>query len=121
MKDRDKGKWELAIDKLLEMTKAGSLKWRRAQNVGREDLVGDVYESFVQDRRIVIWEYRYQAFTDEDQWHWDNDVAIEFVDKEGDVEWRWPETPSRWGLLDAIRYQLVGGDEFLKQLLNESQ
>ena len=113
----DKQNWEQAVTRLLEWTRDSRLKWQKSTGVLRADAISDVYEAMIQGRRVVVWEYRVRSF-DEPQAV--EDVAIEFVDVTGKAEWRWPETASRWALLDAIRYQLAGADSFLKQLLEKS-
>jgi len=113
----DKERWEQAIARLVEMTRDDALTWQRSIDVKRSDATGDVYEASIQGRRVVVWEYRFRSY---DEPQAEEDIAIEFVDMMGKTEWRWPEAPSRWSLLDAIRYQLAGAGDFLKHFLNAS-
>ena len=105
-----KDNWDEAARRLEEKTRNGEVEWKKAQLVFRDGVVGDIYETSINGKRLIIWEYRIQ--------YSETEVGIEFVDHEGKVEWTWPEVSSRWTLLDSIRYQLVGGEQFLKQLLN---
>jgi hypothetical protein len=83
----------------------------------RKNVVGDViYSAAVNGRMVVVYEYSYTAY-DVDGPTEENDVAIEFVDNMGNLQWQWPKLPYRWQLLDAIRYTLCGANDFLKTFL----
>lgn len=105
-----KNSWDEAARRLEEKTRNGEVAWRKADGVHRDDATGVIYETSINGKRLIIWEYRIQFS--------ETEVGIEFVDHEGKVEWTWPEVSNRWVLLDSIRYQLVGAEQFLKQLLD---
>lgn len=108
--------WNTAVERVLAMTQRDEITWIKS-SVAREDVVGNAYETIVLGRRVLVWEYSFRRYTDEDMWTLDNEVAIEFVDPLGVCEWRWPETPARWKLLDAVRAQLANAKGFLRALL----
>jgi hypothetical protein len=115
--------WAPAVKKLVALTESGELQWDRLSHMlsREEEIVGDVFRATVQSREIVVYEYRFKNYQDEDTWSWDTDVAIEFVRGGGELEWRWPETPSRWALIDAIRAQLARAPDFLRRFLAEGK
>jgi hypothetical protein len=113
--------WTGAVDKLLDLTAAGKVKWDCGffETKMRDDVNGWIYSTYLNGRHIIVYEYAYKCFTDEDTWHWDTEVAIEFVDGDGRLEWQWPVTPSRFQLLDAVRRSAHGAEEFLEDFLED--
>lgn len=112
----DATRWDEAVVRLIELTNGGQLTWQRS-NVGRENTVGGVYLTEHNNKRIIVYEYRYRYYRDEDDWTWLEDVAIEFVDSDGNSEWRWPAVTLRHELLDRVRYTISGAEDFLHGLL----
>lgn len=112
--DRD---WGRAIERLEELTRAGSLAWT-PRSLSRDDIVGDAHVAAYDDKLIAVYEYRRKQ---------DplgvirpvKDVAIEFISDDGNIQWTWPQSPHRWALLNAIRYQLSRADQFYDRLLAE--
>lgn len=118
--------WEGAVKKLLRLTESGEQSWQCAPGLDeeRENVVGDAFVAEVQGRHIMVYQYRFKAYTDEDTWSWEERVAIEFVefrDNEFVTQWRWPTSPYGWRLLDAIRSQTARAPEFLRAFLGEDR
>ena len=112
--------WNEAARRLTVLTELGAVSWddNRWSPTIRDGVVGDgVYGALYTNKWLMVYEYRYKAYIDEDRWDWQNDVAVEFVNEHGDLQWRWPKIPYRIRLLDAIRCKAAGADSFLKQLL----
>lgn len=103
----------------MERTSQGTLTWQEISDTKlfRENVVGAIYSGVVLGRALFVYECRYKDYTDEDHYELVPDIAIEFVDEKGALQWAWPKTPYRFQLLDAIRYQVSGADEFLKGFL----
>lgn len=119
----DEKEWDGATRVLIRLTQDGELKWRIDNNLPkkREHIVGRAYVAPYESKMIAIYQYKYQYYKDEDDYDWLNDVAIEFVDDDGDCEWQWPKVESRWELLEAVRYKNSGAGSFLKTLLAKSK
>jgi len=119
-------RWELAVNKLADMTRRGELTWTPTSNIAPPDaasanLVGPAFVACVNGKYIAVYEYRYKYFTGEDEWYWESDTAIQFVDaRTHATEWLWPSPRGREQLLDAIRYEHVGADAFLDSLLSNT-
>ena len=118
----DSEKWADAIEKVTKMTDQGSLNWQQAggipmPNLVRDDVLGDIYVATVQGRWMAIYEYRDKSYLDDTNWHWEDAVAVEFIDNTGKLQWRWPFYPAAWQLLDAVKRQVTGADDFLRQFL----
>ena len=117
----DETKWTDALAKLIKKTEAGEVKWGPSPLPAliREDAVGGViYFTAIQGRGLIVYEYTYKSYSvDVDSWIDDREVSIEFVDTAGNLQWRWPKLDQRSQLLDAIRYQLAGANEFLERFL----
>ena len=111
----------MAVDKLIQMTRDDELHWLPSHDLCRRrsdtDFVGPAYLTDVDGKKVAIYEYRFQSFTDADEWHWDTGVTIEFVDQNYEPEWVWPSAKGRFGLLDAVRYQTSAADDFLNRFL----
>ncbi len=112
--------WEKAIKKLLDLTHSRKLEWTTLELLERDGIQGHAYVAAVQDRFIAVYEFQYKSYHDEDSWEWDNEVAIEFVDNNFNLEWRWPASPLRWRLLDEIRFQSSHASDFIEKFLEEA-
>jgi hypothetical protein len=114
-------RWEQVVSKLVDETKLGRVRWARSTPprtaAGENVLVA--YTAPVSGKTIACYEYDYRYYLDEDEFVTMSDVAIEFVDERGVTEWRFPQTPRRRELLDAIRYCDAGADDFLRSFLPE--
>ena len=113
--------WKRATERLARLTVESRLEWVPFYELkarGEEKITEPVFLT-VNDRRVAVYEYRYRYFTDEEKWEWDNEVAIEFVNENLDLEYRWPQVAGRLQLLDVIRYQVSNADKFLKEFLAE--
>jgi len=119
--------WEQAVHRLIMLTQSGELKWQIHPQTKsqRENVEGEVYVANVHGRSIAVYEYRFQYYDEEPGtgssggWDTRSEVAIEFVDSSGVLQYRWPATPGRRPLLDAIQCAVSDADHFLKQLLGQ--
>jgi hypothetical protein len=111
--------WEPVVEKLIEQTISGKVQWWPESKLDevRENVVGDGYCAEVMGRRIAAYEFRYKRYSDEDLWEWDEDVAVEFVDADCKLLWRWPGVSNRYRLVDAIRYQHANAKQFANEFL----
>jgi hypothetical protein len=119
----DEVNWDAAIDKLAELTERGDLEWDTVVNFhgrGEEVAVPPVFEANVKGRKVRVYEYQYKHYTDADEWDWATELAIEFVDENGNLEYPWKgRLGSRLRLLDAIRYRTAQVGDFLEEFLHE--
>lgn len=115
--------WAPAVKKLVALTESGELTWERflVFPPRTEEVQGHAFHAVVQRRDIAVYEYRFRHYEDEGEWYWANDVAIEFVSPGGELQWRWPATPHRWALIEAIRAQLTQAPDFLREFLAEGK
>jgi len=114
--------WEQAAQRMIDLTESGNLTWQVNAEIKsqRENVEGDVYMALVQGRFIAVYEYKSQFYDEDiDGWNPRNEVAIEFIDLSGVLQYRWPAVPGRWRLLDAIRCVVSGARDFLKQFLTQ--
>lgn len=111
------------VDHLTELTQTGGITWERqdAPNtlVSTENKVDFIYLTNYQDRTIRAYEKTYKYFTDEIQYHWSNQMIIEFVDEYGGSLWQFPKTSNAWDLLNAIKYKDANVDGFLKGIFGD--
>ena len=113
--------WTRAVRKLVALTESGGVTWVQFPQLGskRENVQGDAFYADVEGRPVAAYQYRFKSYEDEETWSWENEVAVEFVTSDGDLQWRWPATPYRWELLEAIRGQVAGARHFLESFLAE--
>jgi hypothetical protein len=113
--------WTKAVKVLVEKTNNGNIRWSEGHYPPdfRENAVGPVYKAVVGGRWLAVYEYSYKYYTDADEFEWRQQAAIEFVQEDGTLEWKWPETPLGWELLDAIRAQQAGAAHFYDQLVKD--
>lgn len=110
--------WEKVIRKLLYDTETKDVTWKREPRPDREDVVGFAYSTLVKDKRVLVYEYQYRHYVEEEVWDTQNDIAVELISDDGTLEWRLPGVSSRHELLDAIRQQTSGAQEFAAGYLN---
>lgn len=115
-------RWDEATEKLVQLTEFGEITWKAVDDVpcwhGNDArLRGRAYLTTVQNRRIAVYEYEFRYYTDADEWHWETEVAIAFVDASYQPEWIWPSPRARWKLLDVIRYRMAKADRFFEEFL----
>jgi hypothetical protein len=120
-KDEETLKWENIVDALIEETQAGKIPWSPFRNGSRvpspvANVRGLVYEGTYLGRRILVFEYEYERWVDEDRSFTETDVAIELIAKNSESTWRLPETRKRTLLLDAARKVTVAADEFADEV-----
>ena len=114
-------KWELAVAKLVALTEKGQLKWD--QDYRFEDLRPEIavvspgFSTVIDGKYVAAYEYRFKQYDDDANWNWETDVRVEFISDTGKLEWQWPGTPSRFRLMDSIRMQFAGAEQFLEHFL----
>jgi len=117
--------WTRAVRKLVRLTESGEITWAPFPQLVstrkhlQEDIEGEPFCANVEGRPIAVYQYRFKRYEDEDTWSWESDVAVEFVNTDGQLEWRWPATAYRWELLEAVRGQVAGASHFLRSFLRE--
>jgi hypothetical protein len=113
----DSEQWEKVLTKLLEETKTGDISWSAVSRPNREDIVGFAYAASVKNKRLFVYEYRYRHYSDENEWEYQTDIAVELVSPDGTLEWRIPPSRARHQLLEAIREKTSGAEDFLVEYL----
>jgi hypothetical protein len=109
--------WEKAVEKLLEQTNNGNIRWKAIDSLKRDGIQGQAYVVSVAGRTIAVYEHQYKYYADEFAWEWKNTVAVEFVDENLELQWRWPASTIRWSLIDAIRFQVSNASRFIEEFL----
>lgn len=110
--------WTDAVQKLFEQTNAGLLKWTVSPEIMRPDVVGHVFTTRARDRVIAIYEFEYPWYNpDTDETITDTNVAVEFIDQAGNLEYRWPKTRFHWALLEKVRFSVTAVQSFLDEFL----
>jgi len=111
--------WGKAVAKLVDKTNSNEIIWIENPKLERENLVGTAYTGGAYGRGLAVYEYKYRYYTDAEEYEWREAVAIEFVRPGGAPEWKWPELPVSWQLLDAVRAQVARAGEFYDALVRE--
>jgi hypothetical protein len=114
--------WDAAIEKLIALTEHDEIDWEpwdEFRGRGEDAAVPPAFRTEVNGRNVAIYEYRFKYYTDSDEWEYHTDIAIEFIDPSGRLEYAWQGSPyARRRLLDAIRYRAAHVDDFLKEFLS---
>lgn len=121
-----KSKWDQAVQKLMELTNSGQLKWTAGCSPAdypefeRENVVGLPYFASVAEQDLVIYEARVKTIDEyEDQLFWKHFVAIESVTDRGvlQIAWQVGDEAALWDLLNAVRFHTSETRDFLEKLL----
>lgn len=117
----DREKWDHAVQKLIALTDKGEVKWQQypvTEGRQRDDteIIGAAYSTVVTGRMICVYEYAFAGSSSSGDDEDTTDVAIEFVEGPK-LLWRWPQTLHRWELLETVRGQVAGANEFLETFL----
>lgn len=116
---KDYDKWNRFVSRMVDETAAGTRKWQAESHVEREDATGRIYSAKVLDKNVIVYPCRYRHWTDEEQFEWRDDVAIELITSLGDKLWRLPPVGLRFLLLQTIERQYAGADDLLREYLGE--
>jgi hypothetical protein len=112
--------YDKIVEKLARDTAQGDVKWSVVPYgaIDRNNVVGLVYQASVKGQDIVVYEYRYKHYDDQENWEYEREVAIEFTIGGGyALELRFPPTRARWSLLENIRAQASGAEDFARKFL----
>ena len=118
-------KWELATQKLFELTEAGKLIWSLAyEYVVDSPVLGFVYRAEVSGKYIFAYEEKIIGSL-EDGIPDGRCSVIEFAvwDAGRDrwvPQWRWPGNNYDDVLLDSVKFHTAGGEEFLETFLSSA-
>ncbi len=117
--------WKKAVEKLTYLTRDGNLEWvalnkQQFTSVAEsrnEEIRPPIYSAKVMGRRVFVYEYRYRSYHEEDEWHWEDEVGIEFASETFTMEYEWPQVPGRHQLLDEIRLKVAKAEDFIAEFL----
>lgn len=127
-------KWVAAIIKLIKYTQEGRLKWVPGKIDGEASLddqkIEIVFVTVYKDKTLRLYKYSYKVedlspinfllFEKKQKIpYWDSAIALELIDKEGKTLWTFPNNNALKDLLEAVRYQVAGVDDFLDEILCE--
>lgn len=131
--EKRKDKWIEAIAKLTKMTQDNTLKWRSCEvpdflknleNVKVEIM----YQTKHKDKWLRIYEKRVKELSPgtgfafvgfEKKYVWVTYTVLDFTEPSGASLWTFPEIKGLGNLLNAVRFQVAGVKDFLKDLLIE--
>lgn len=121
---KEKDKITEALAKLIQQTQDGKLKWIAIETPrdlisGTEDIVDTVYEADKGNRCMRLFPYKTRYYTDEEVYHWIDNVALEISDKSESSWWRFPSHQIIWDLLDAVKFRTVDVEGFINDLFSE--
>lgn len=113
--------WERTVDKLIDLTERGELKWRTVNLPLRplmRAFVGPQYVADVEGWLIAVYEYLYPSSgRDFSRPYSESGIRVEFITAAGDPLWVWPAGSGRNELLDVVRKQGTDADQFLEAFL----
>lgn len=109
---------------LLKLTQEGTLIWTATEpspdiTDGGNNVVKVMYVTRKDDRALRLYHYRFRSYTDEDEWHWDDNLALEVSDPQGISWWRFPGNRVIWDLLEAVKFKTTKVDEFIDKLIEQ--
>ncbi len=108
------------IDHFAELTQKGEVKWVRENPPSKilttENRIEQVYVTFYNGKNIRFYEEMYKYYTDEDEYHWQTQLVLEFIDENSNSIWQFPQTSNGWNLLNAVKYRDANVDEFIKDI-----
>jgi hypothetical protein len=110
----------ILIDHLVELTQTGQISWAREipprQILTTHNRIQQVYVTFYNGRNIRLYEEMYKYFTDEDEYYWQAQLVLEFVDENSNSIWQFPQTSNGWDLLNAVKYRDANVDAFINDI-----
>jgi hypothetical protein len=121
---KEENKFIKAIAKLIELTQDGTLKWTVSRETkeltkGTDNVIDLAYLAQEEVRQLRLYELKYKDYLDEFNFNWGNQPVLEIVDDLGHAAWTFPHNRALADLLEAVRYQTSGVDEFIDRLLSK--
>lgn len=123
----EKKKWVAVVAKLNRLTQEEELVWERMDiptdlQTGSNDLISSFYGTNFHGRNIGIYEERYRDYIpDFDTFVWDSRIVLAFFTEDWQRELAFPGASGTIELMDAVRHQTAGVEEFLDEVLKEDQ
>jgi hypothetical protein len=113
------------LDRLIQDTGSGRIKWRSLQppktpRTGTEEYTGSVYVATIKGQRFRLSPLRYRYYTYEDTFEWLDTAALELVDDQDAILWRFPGTPRITELLDEVQYASSGIERIIDEVLADT-
>lgn len=113
------------IDHLAELTQTRQINWVREvpprQILTTHNRIQHVYVTFYNGRNIRLYEEMYKYFTDEDEYYWQTQLVLEFIDENGNSIWQFPQTSNGWDLLNAVKYRDANVDAFINDVFGRKK
>lgn len=113
-------KWVQLVADLIERTQENRIKWSSyvpTQNTN----VKVVYRTTHKDKGLRLYKVEPHMSTgtapSAGVFGFRERVVLEIIDSQQDPVWKVPDNPAVNDLLEAVRYQVAGVDEFLSDLL----
>jgi hypothetical protein len=123
---KEESKFIKAIAKLIQLTQDGDLKWSINKNTkqiteGTNNIIDVVYTAHEENEHLRLYEMKFKNWLEEDTFEWDNQAFLEIIDELGNAIWTFPSNRTLWDLLEAVRYQTSGVDDFINRLLSKAK
>lgn len=115
-------KAERAVDKLLEKTIAGEVRWEieeaPSQLNSDESRTELVYKARYHKKRLRLYHNEFKAWYDASPtaYTWDRTVVLEYIDSTDRVLWRFPSQGQLWDLYNEVQYRAAHVGELLDDL-----
>lgn len=113
----------MLVDTLIELTQDNEITWLRENTpdslLVNGNQINHIYTTKYKNKNLRIYQELYKRFTDEDVFHMQARIIIDFIDGDNSI-FDFPETSNSWDLLKAIQYRDVDVDGFLNDLLSDS-
>lgn len=119
----DDERWEAVLRQIATQTDAGEIRWQKAPDLKSRctegtGIVGVPYTARIRDKIFLVYEYEFRYYTDSDEWSPATEVAVDLISSDGELEFGLPRVGGRWQLMNAIRGQVSGARDFLRDFLS---
>jgi hypothetical protein len=111
------------VAKLIQLTQAGKLEWRRGERRGSllsdpDNRIFEVYECLVDGQWLRLYSVTSKYWHDEDRFSWTEDVVLEFIDMDGVATWEVRRVPGLGDLYRSVRFSAGKIGEQIKKIMS---
>lgn len=120
-------KYIAVVSRLNRLTQEGTITWKSSKvpeglTAGTNNIVNLFYSAQYEEKNIGIYEERYEAYdSDHDETYWTTRLVLAFFSNEWTEEWIFPPLSGILELLNSVKYQSSGVDDFFNKILQDEK